>query len=213
MFQETFQVLNSNSIPPDLILDSVFDIETALEILKEVEGKISHFTGLKKHRAAEIDSKVESLKGRYEALRAVIYRTMQKHEPKKTTLDFPSVGRVSKRISKPDWIVNDEDAMLDFLKEQGVKNQVVKSEETVVKSELKKVLDNFEDQKITVPGTKRKAGEPGISVTFEKDDNSLDEEPVKNELKQSPAPAILPPVLQSVSNKHKSKTTLSVTDL
>lgn len=171
---ELHQTLNAHDIPSDFVLSSVYEIETVLEVLKDVEEKIDYFAGLKKHRAEVLDDKIADLKHRSDCLRDVILRTMAALEPKKTTLSFPSLGKVTKRKGKQDWEITNEQSMMGFLEEHGVKDQIVKTEEVVNKSELKKTLDNFEDQSMTVPGVKRVSKPETISVTFESGDDSDD---------------------------------------
>lgn len=172
------EILNS-AIPEDLVLDSIYEIEAVLEKIKEIKDSSEHLSGLKKYRNSIIDAKIGDLKFKEEALRGAIVRSMNKLEPKKSTIHFPPIGKVTKKKGKEDWEIVDEQSVLQFVSEQGVRDQVTKTEVSFVKSALNKMLDNFSDQAIKVPGVEKRTGPETLSITFEEDADDTPSTPVK----------------------------------
>ena len=167
-----FETMFSSGIPSDYCLNSVFEIEELLEMVRQIEDKMGFYAELKKYRAKVIDDEIQKLEERSQNIRSVILNTM-KHADKRS-LNFPSIGKVVRRAGKTTWQIEDEGELVEFLDKQGVKAQVVHTKEVVDKKSLTKVLDNMADQGIAPRGVAKNDAQEGVSITFEKEG-----EPVK----------------------------------
>jgi hypothetical protein len=164
VYEEMESLLNGS---PDYVLDSKYEIENVLLMIQEAEDKIKFFKELKQYRAKKIDEEINNLGERADRFRRVVLNTMTITEPSKKTLHFPGVGKVTRRAGKSSWKVNNEHLMLDFLNEQGVKNQVVETIEVVSKKEANKVFDCFKDQNMQIPGVEHVEASESISISFD----------------------------------------------
>lgn len=170
-----FETMFATGIPADYCLNSVFEIEDLLEMVRQLEDKVGFYTELKRYRTKVIDEEIAKLEERSDSLRKVVLNTM-KHANKRS-LNFPSIGKVVCRAGKTTWQIDDEDKLMDFLDKQGVKSQVVQVKEVVDKKALTKVLDNMSDQDIHPVGVKKIEAQEGISITYEKDDSAQTAKP------------------------------------
>lgn len=161
------QELLSGNVPPDYVLGSVYEIEDLLLMMKSIDQKIDFFKELKKHRTKSIDEKTSSLEEKIDSLRSIVLRTMKQLEPKQNTLNFPSIGSVTRRKPTGSWQVDDEQVLIKFLDENGAKDNVVKVKETIDGRKLKQVLDDFSSARVPVPGVTHKPGEESISIKYE----------------------------------------------
>jgi hypothetical protein len=109
-------------------------------------------------------------------------------DPKKKTMHFPGIGKVTRRDGKVSWKILDENLLIDFLTSQGVKNQVVETQETIIKKEVNKLFDCWDDQKVKVPGVEKKDAKESISITF--DDNDAPPPATQKAMPQKTEPAI-----------------------
>lgn len=178
---DLYVTLTSNRIPDDISLSSVFDIETILDIIKNTEEKIDYYKGLKKHRNETLDSKISDLKHRSEELRDIVLRTMKNLEPKKNTLHFPDVGKVTRRKGKEDWEFVNENEMMSFLDKEGLKKQIVKTVEVIDYSSVKDLLNNLVEHNKVVPGVRKITKPDSVSITFD-DKSSETSEVTKKEV-------------------------------
>ena len=170
--KEFYEDLFGGDAPGDMVLTSVFEIENILSMLREIEDKVKFYKDLKKFRAQSIDVEIDHLSDKSQRLRKAVLATMKSLEPKKKTLTFPSVGKVSRRKGKDKWNVSDEQAMLAFFDSEGVKDQVIRTVEKVDGKEVGKVLENFADQDMAVPGATKKPAEEILSITYDKDESA-----------------------------------------
>lgn len=157
-------VLNS---PANYVLDSKYEIEDVLTMIQQVEDKVKFYKELKQFRAKKIDDEISNLESRANHLRRIVLNTMESTEPKKKTMHFPGVGKVTRRTGKSSWKIKNEQLMLDFLEEQGVKGQVVETKEVISKKEANKVFDCFKDQELDIPGVEYVEPSENISISFE----------------------------------------------
>ncbi len=169
-----FAELLAEGISINHSLNSVYEIENVLILLAEIDKKVLYYKGLKKHRVQSIDEKISDLNAKTDTLRHIILNTMQKVTPDDKTLNFPTIGKVSRRKSKPSWFVDDEEAVLKFLEKQKMRNEVVEVSESVNKRKLNSLLDHFHKDKTVVPGTSLVKGQESLSITFDKNKDSAD---------------------------------------
>jgi len=155
-------------------LSSMYEIEDVLLLIDQVNHKVDYYKEMKKHRLAACDEKISKLNSKSEALRSIVLNTMQKIAPKEKTLDFPDVGKVTRRKATETIIIDHEDQVLKFLEQKGLKGEVVKTVETVDRRKLKSVVQKCDLTGEKVPGISKVIGTESISITFEKPKNSID---------------------------------------
>jgi phage host-nuclease inhibitor protein Gam len=159
--------LLGNSGVDDQALSSIHEIEDVLLLLAEINRKIDYFKALKKYRTQSIDEKVSNLALKAESIRKVILNTMNQEAPNDKTLDFPSIGKVSRRKTPDSWSVKDEEALVSFLGDEGVKEEIVRTVETIDKRKLNKLISEYDKSGKSVPGSERVPGKESLSVTLE----------------------------------------------
>lgn len=149
-------------------LSSMYEIEDVLLLIDQVNHKVNYYKEMKKHRAASCDEKISALSDKAGALRSIVLNTMKKVAPNEKTLDFPDVGKVTRRKPRESIVIDQEDQVLDFLERKGLKDEVVKTVETVDRRKLKTVIQRCDQTGEKVPGISKVSGEESISITFEK---------------------------------------------
>ncbi len=146
-------------------LDSVFEIEELLSDLKSVNEKIQFYKDLKKFRADCVSEKIEECSVTAEKLRKIIHNTLSKHDEK--TLDFPGIGKVSRRVAKGKWHVNDTNAAADYFENKGLRDSFITTKESINLRNLSKIVESHRSQGETIPGTVLGQDKESLSVTFE----------------------------------------------
>lgn len=160
------RTLLSGPIPDGHVLTSTFEIENILVLLEEINKKIAYYKELKQHRVKSIDEKITNLTLKETALKNVILNTMTNMNEK--SLDFPDIGKVSRRKGRSTIVLDDEGQVLDYLGTKGLRDSVVKVVETVDKRKLNSIIGDLEKQGETVPGISKSQGSESVSITFEK---------------------------------------------
>lgn len=166
---EQFKNLMSGDIGPDVVLNSIFEIENVLLMIKSLNDKKEFYKQLKAHRAMSIDEKINQIEEKEASLRGVILHTMKQLEPNKTNFNFPSIGTVIKKKNPNRWTVAEEEALKAFLEKQGYKSEVYPTREVLDSRRLKRVLDDFDNAQVTVPGVQKISGEESITIKYEKE--------------------------------------------
>ncbi len=164
-------------LSPDQTLSSLYDIENILLLIGEINHKLEYYKELKKHRVQSIDASISELTGKTEALRSIVMNTMKKVAPNDKTLNFPDIGKVSRRKSKDGIVIDDQAAVLDFLDKKGEKGEVVKVVKSVDKRKLNSIVSAYQKSGDQVPGISIVAGTESLSITLEKpsvEDHSSD---------------------------------------
>lgn len=157
-----------NNIPEGGVLDSIYEIEDILETIARSDRKIEHFEKLKKHRTNILDEKITQLENENIRLRQVIMDTMKALAPDDKTVDFPGVGKVTRKKPKEKWVVENEEEVIKYLEQEKLDKNAVKVVKKIVKKELDKVLDNAAKRGIAVPGANIDVGEETLSISFDK---------------------------------------------
>ncbi len=166
-----------DGLSPDQTLSSLYDIENILILIGELNHKVDHYKKLKQHRVKAIDESISELVGKTDALRSIVMNTMKKVAPNDKTLNFPAIGKVSRRKSKDGIVIDDQDAVLDFLDKKGEKGEVVKIVKSVDKRKLNSIVSAYQKSGDKVPGISIVAGTESLSITLEKpsvEDHSSD---------------------------------------
>lgn len=151
----------------DFCLNTVFEIENVMLHIKEINQKVEHLKGLKKHRIQVIDQEVGELEGDVKRFRGMVLRTMQQLQPNQKTLNFPDVGKVSRRSVKAGCEIYKSDEMVEFFTKEGKKEEVIKVKESIDTRAAKKLIDFYTQAGVDVPGTKIIPPSESISITFE----------------------------------------------
>ena len=163
-------------------INSIGDIEIVLCALEKIERNIIYYQDLKKHRTSSIDAKIDELSSKSQQLRDNIFGAMKKIEPTRKSLDFPDIGRVTRRKVPASWEVNDEVSLLDYLKKEGVKDKVVKVVEKVVMKDLKKELDYLSGLGKNIIGAVERKKTESLSVSFAEKDVLKVEQVIEREI-------------------------------
>ena len=161
-----FRTLLAEGISEDTTLSSTFEIEDILLLIDKISKKVTYYKDLKKHRMQSIDNKVSDLTTKEAVLRRVILNTMTKMNEK--SLDFPDIGKVSRRKSKAAIVVEDQDQVIAFLDKKGMKKEIVKITQTIDKRKLNSVVADLDKLGEDVPGVSKTDGNESLSITFEK---------------------------------------------
>jgi len=152
----------------DAVLDSVFEVEDVLIYMAKLQKKVEHLEGLKKYRTSVLSDKINKTKDEMNNLRQLILNTMKQHAPDQTTVDFPTIGKATRKKARKKWEIENEDQLLNFLDENELKDAVVETKEKIVKKELDKVLNSLQKTK-TILGATLISGQESVSIVYEKD--------------------------------------------
>lgn len=166
-----FDVITSgaSAITDDLVLSSVFEIEEILVRIQELSGKLEHAKGLKKYRVETAGMEIKSLEGQIAQFRMLIQNTMFTLTDEKT-LQYPAIAKVVKRKGKDAWKIADEDAFLQYIKDEhpGELDAVVKTKQVVDTRVAKKLIEDWVESG-DVPGVTKVEAADSISITFDSD--------------------------------------------
>lgn len=149
----------------ECILNSIYELENVLSDIKSVQEKIDFYKDLKKFRIEAIDKEIDNMKNRETKLRSVILENMKRLDPKKKTLDFPAVGKITRTAGKKSWVVDDEQILTSYLKTNKLTDAVIEIKEVL----SKKRLDALLKETGQIPGVSQKDGTESISITFAAD--------------------------------------------
>jgi hypothetical protein len=165
--QSAYEILISGAIPQDVCLNSVFEIDQVLLRLIELDDQLDHLKGLKKYRVDSANMAIKDVEDKVVQIRDLIHRTMVELSPGEKVLQFPSIGKVSRRKVPDGWSIDDEEALIKFLESKGLKDAAVKVKEVLDIKAAKKIIDDLSVQGETVPGVTKQKGGESISITFE----------------------------------------------
>lgn len=121
-------------------VDKGVDIENLLHAIGKYRSEVEFLKELKKKRIAPIDAKIAKLNSNEEYLKNLILELMPVHFGKKNTVDFPGVGKLSKRVKKGKWVVHDFDKFLAQVEKRNLDEDVIKVEKKVVAKFLPSVI-------------------------------------------------------------------------
>lgn len=163
---DDLRILLAGPIPDGHTLTSTYEIENILLLIEEIDKKLEYYKELKKHRVKSIDDKISSLSQKEGILRGVILNTMKSLNER--SLDFPDIGKVSRRKSKSSIVLEDQDEIVAYLDQKGLKSGVVKTVESIDKRKLNSLIGDLEKQGENVPGISKVSGAESLTITFEK---------------------------------------------
>jgi len=170
-----FDIITSGAgaITDDVVLSSVFEIESILIHINELNSKLEHLKGLKKYRVETADVEIKALENQVAQFRELIQRTMFTLKPDEKSLQFPAIGKVVKRKGSTSYVIKDEDAFLDYMKQEGRYDEIAKTKVSVDARKAKKAIGEMIDSGDDVPGVEAIETDPSISITFESDTPKL----------------------------------------
>jgi len=163
--KETIDLLQSGQV---VSLGDLHNVEAAMSMIKEAKNKVSDYKEIKKKRNQVIDDAIENLESRIKFLESVVIATL--NDNKKKNVNFPGLGKATKRETKGIWTIKDEAALITVLKNESEYNNIVKVTENVQKSELNKLLDVWESVNKLPDCVCREKGKESVTISFEKED-------------------------------------------
>jgi len=165
----------AGGLSPDSTLSAMYEIENVLLLVKELDKKTEYYKELKKYRVQALDDKIHDISAKKDALRQITLNTMRVMAPKEKTLDFPSIGKVTRRSGSDALVVEDEEALLQYLDEQNRKSEVIKTTVVIDRRKLKSVISEYRKAGQPLPGTVLEKGKDTLSVTFDKAKDKAEE--------------------------------------
>jgi len=126
----------------DKIKDDV-DVEKLILTIKRYRNEIDFLKKLKEKRCEPIDLKIEKLNSNEEKLRSFILECMTNLFPEKNSVDFPGVGKISKRKTTGKWVVIDEEKYMELTKKHGLYDEAVKITTSVDKKKVPNVVSRI----------------------------------------------------------------------
>jgi hypothetical protein len=165
-------------------LDNVYDLESVMALIKQSDDLITYYKELKKRRVESIEREVAKHVSRSDFLKQIILSTLQSEDEK--TVRFPGLGKATRRKKKGGWVIEDENALVATLKEEGEYDTVVEEKLSIRKKELNKLLDTWSPIDKVPASVKKDPDGEGVTLTFEanvlesEDMPSLDDLPVPN---------------------------------
>ncbi len=188
--ETAFDLITSGHVPDDACLNSVFEIENLLLRIQELNTKVDHLKGLKKFRAETVDEEIKSVNYELNQYRKVILNTMQTLKPDQKTMQFPSIGKVSRRTAKDSYKIDDEAQLVQYLDNKGDKDKVVISKEVLDIRAAKKLIEDYIERGENVPGVTEITGSEGVTITFEAKSTKAVRKPKTTEKVSKPKPTM-----------------------
>jgi hypothetical protein len=155
-------------------LDDIYMIEDVALIIKDLNHRIDIQKEYKKKRNEAIKNEITVLENKIDFYKKVIYKTLKDNNETKIT--FPDSCKISSRKAKPNWVIDDEELFIKFVKKVDEKEKskeldvVTKKieEYQILKAEANKLLDAWEksDKIEETTGVHRTAGEPSVSISY-----------------------------------------------
>jgi len=171
--------LNTNNLSPTggNPIQHTVEIDEMLINIAAIDQQIEHYEQLKRHRITVIAAEIDKLEGNKAQYRDAIQQFMSDQGEK--TLNYPGVGKVTRKAGTRKWVIKDEEALLSYLKSNpGLSPQllskVVFTEERLVKKELNKILDELSTHNaLQTDSVELAASQETLSISFDKSDQLL----------------------------------------
>lgn len=162
------QQLGQTGIKSDTYLSNVYEIEDILLVIHNLNNKIQHLKGLKDYRMKTLAEKIGDYEKRVDQLRELVLNTVKHHAPDTKKFEFPEVGNVVRRVSKGSWDIEDDEAVIEFMTQKGVADEVLAPVKPKLdRKKAKEAITEFQEQGIKVPGTVYKDASESISISFD----------------------------------------------
>jgi hypothetical protein len=108
------------------------DLENLVHAISKYRKEVIFLKELKAKRNAPIDIKIAKCTSNEEYLKRLILELMPKLFGAKKSVDFPGVGKISKRVKKGKWVVGDKDAFIAQIEALDLGEDVIKVEKKIV---------------------------------------------------------------------------------
>ena len=95
-------------------LDNLFLVDSVAMNIQEMDKKLDFYKEYKKQKNQDINNAINALDARKDFLRKVIISTLEKFQEKSVT--FPGNCTITSRKEGNKWIIDDEEALIEFLK-------------------------------------------------------------------------------------------------
>jgi hypothetical protein len=113
-------------------VDNGVDLENLVYAISKYRKEVAFLKELKAKRNAPIDEKIKKITSNEEYLKGLILDLMPKFFGKKNSVDFPGVGKISKRSKKGKWVVDDLDKFVEQVESLKLDEDVIKVSKSVV---------------------------------------------------------------------------------
>ncbi len=163
-----FKYLLDEAVDNEHVLSSTYEIEDVLLLIQEINRKVDFYKNLKTHRVRSIDQQMAVLSAKSDIMRKIILNTMSKIAPDDKTINFPSIGKVSRRAGKIAHEISDQEKVISFLDDKGLKSECVIEEPRIDKRRLNTIIGRFKKEGTKLPGITSSTGPESVSITFEK---------------------------------------------
>jgi hypothetical protein len=137
-FVDIFQDIDLDTVENSISED--VDLEKLVLAVRNIREEVVFLKDLKKRRVAPIAEKLEKLERNEEELKSLILELMPELFPKKKTVDFPGIGKITKRTSKGKWEVTDEEELLQYARSHDKHKELFDRKFVLKKRELASVL-------------------------------------------------------------------------
>jgi hypothetical protein len=127
----------------DMDVVSDVDVERLVKAVRKCREETEFLKKLKSKRVEPIDLKIEKLKNNEEKLKAFIVELIPEYFPNKNSVDFPGVGKVTRRKQKGKWIIDDEAALRETLEKFDELTSAIEVKEVLNKTKAKKCITNI----------------------------------------------------------------------
>jgi len=138
--QELHEMYVSGEVVP---LSDLYLIEDTALTVKDLNKKIDFYKDYKKKKAKDIDGEIKTLNNKVDFFKSIIMETLKTHKEK--SIKFPGSCSVSSRNPAPKWVINDEDKLIEVLKEAEKNGEKIDDilQETIVYKVDKKKADKL----------------------------------------------------------------------
>ena len=125
-------------------LDDLVEVEDFIAKVKDIDKTIAFYKKQKKSRTKIINDSISELETQKEEITKIIRNTLDGHDEE--SLSFPGVGVVKKRAGSSKWVIDNEEMLIEKLREhlsQEEFNEVVELKPKIAKSSVDKLLKKW----------------------------------------------------------------------
>jgi len=119
-----------------MLIQEDVDVEKLIYAIKKCRDEIEFLKRLKQKRIDPIDEKIQKVNNNEDRIKKYILSLMPEIFPKKKTVDFPGVGKITQRKVSGKWEIEDEEKFKEMLKKHGKFEDVVKITESISKRSI-----------------------------------------------------------------------------
>ncbi len=139
------------------------EVEDVLTEITKLDEEVEHFKLLKQKRVQPLDERIKSNTEKKDKLRSAILDFLT--SVKKTSLDFPGIGKISRKAKNGSWSITDEDKLIEHLIKIGSINDVGEQIWSLDKKKLNKILDDLKENN-NVVGAEKSKDDFTLQITF-----------------------------------------------